>query len=128
MALLIISIRTLVGLGLMVLFFTLMYLLIPERKSSFFAELPGAILTSAGWLGFSYLYSYYIDHIANYNATYGSLTAIVLCMIWVYACMYIMFIGAEVNQVFANPTRHQAARSLLQTLKKRRSKAENTPD
>ena len=108
MALLIISARTLTGLGLMILFFTLMYVFVPDRKSNLFAELPGAILTSAGWLGFSYLYSYYIDHLGNYSATYGSLTAIVLCMIWIYACMYIMFLGAEVNQILANPNVRKA--------------------
>lgn len=121
MALLIISARTLAGLGLMILFFAMMYLFVPDRKSNLFAELPGAILTSAGWLGFSYLYSYYIDHLGNYSATYGSLTAIVLCMIWVYACMYIMFIGAEVNQVFANPTIHNAFQKLLQTRREQRA-------
>lgn len=78
MALLIISVRTLVGFCLMILFFTLVFITMPNRKSSFFAELPGAILASAGWIGFSYLFSFYIDNFSNYSATYGSLTAVVL--------------------------------------------------
>ena len=49
-------------------------------------------------IGFSYLFSFYIDNFSNYSATYGSLTAVVLCMLWFYSCMYIMFIGAELNQ------------------------------
>lgn len=120
MALLIISVRTIVGFGLMILFFTLMFMTLPGRKTSFFAELPGAILTSAGWLGFSYLFSFYIDNFSNYSATYGSLTAIVLCMLWFYSCMYIMFIGAEINQVLSNPVIHQAFRDLKEVRKKRR--------
>ncbi len=116
MALLVISARTLSGLGLMILFFALMYVFVPDRKSNLFAELPGALLTSAGWLGFSYLFSYYIDHLGNYSATYGSLTAIVLCMIWLYACMYIMFLGAEFNHLLANPNIRRAWNNLLVAL------------
>lgn len=120
MALLIISVRTLVGFCLMILFFALVFITMPNRKSSFFAELPGAIIASAGWIGFSYLFSFYIDNFSNYSATYGSLTAVVLCMLWFYACMYIMFIGAEINQVFANPVIHEAFHKLLANRKKRK--------
>ncbi len=122
MALLIISVRTLVGFCLMILFFTLVFITMPNRKSSFFAELPGAILASAGWIGFSYLFSFYIDNFSNYSATYGSLTAIVLCMLWFYSCMYIMFIGAELNQVFSNPVIHEAFHKLLENRRARRKK------
>ncbi len=122
MALLIISVRTLVGFCLMILFFTLVFITMPNRKSSFFAELPGAILASAGWIGFSYLFSFYIDNFSNYSATYGSLTAVVLCMLWFYSCMYIMFIGAEINQVLANPVIREAFHTLLATRRERRKK------
>lgn len=128
MALLIISVRTIVGFGLMILFFTFMYKSVPDRKSTLWAELPGAILTSSGWLGFSYLYSFYIDNISNYSATYGSLTAIVLCMLWVYACMYMMFIGAEINQILSNPVIHDAFRNLRTIQKKRRSSRKSEAD
>lgn len=101
LALLIISLRTVVGLCVLVVFFTALYLFIPNRKSNFMRELPGAVLTAAGWMGFSYLYSFYIDNMGNHSYMYGSLTAIVLLMIWLYACMYMMFIGAEVNVIFA---------------------------
>ncbi len=122
MALLIISVRTLVGFCLMILFFTLVFITMPNRKSSFFAELPGAIIASAGWIGFSYLFSFYIDNFSNYSATYGSLTAVVLCMLWFYSCMYIMFIGAEINQVFSNPVVHEAFHKLLADRRERKKK------
>lgn len=96
-ALLIISIRTIVGLCILILFFLLLYIVIPDRKSSLMEELPGAVLTSLGWMVFSYLYSFYIENMGNYSKMYGSLTAIVLLMLWLYACMYMMFIGGEIN-------------------------------
>lgn len=97
LALILISLRTTLVLGVLVVFFTALYVLIPNRHSTIMTELPGAVISSAGWLGFSYLYSFYIENMGSYSYMYGSLTAIVLFMFWLYACMYIMFFGAEVN-------------------------------
>ena len=96
-AILIISLRAIVTLLLLTFFFEIMFVVIPNRKTTIMAELPGALIAAAGWLGFSYLYSFYIDNMSNFSSTYGSLTAIVLLMLWVYFCMYILFIGAEIN-------------------------------
>ncbi len=102
LALIIISIRTIAGLLILTLFFLLIYIVIPNRQTKLYKELPGAFLSAAGWMGFSYLYSYYIDNMGNYSNMYGSLTAIVLFMLWFYFCMYIMFIGGEVNIVLSS--------------------------
>jgi membrane protein len=102
LALLIISMRTMVGLCILVLFFLLMYIAIPNRKTKIYKELPGALVTSAGWMGFSYLFSFYIDNMGNYSNMYGSLTVIVLFMLWFYFCMYILFIGGEINIVLSS--------------------------
>lgn len=95
--LLIISVRVIAILGILLLFFLGIFLVVPNRKSHILLELPGALLTSVGWVGFSFLYSFYIDHMGNFSRTYGSLAAIVLSMVWLYVCMYLMFIGAEIN-------------------------------
>jgi membrane protein len=51
---------------------------------------------------FSYLFSFYIDNMSNYSRMYGSLTAIVLFMLWFYFCMHILFIGGEINVVLSS--------------------------
>ena len=99
----IISLRTLLALAILVFFFTLMYTYLPDKKrdgtrSPFLAQLPGAIFSTAGWMLFSFFFSIYIDNFANYSYIYGSLTAIVLLMLWLYFCMYIIFLGAELNK------------------------------
>ncbi len=99
LALIIMSLRSLVTMAILTLFFLLMYLVIPNRKSGLLRELPGAILTAGGWLGFSFLFSFYIDHMSGFTYTYGSLTTLAVCMLWLYFCMYILFIGAEVNMM-----------------------------
>lgn len=101
-ALVVISLRTIVGLVTLIIFFLIIYVVIPNRKVRIMNELPGAMVCAAGWMGFSYAFSYYIDNFANYTSTYGSLTAIVLFMLWMYFCMYILFIGAEFNLLFEN--------------------------
>lgn len=112
-ALIIISLRTAVGIGVLICFFLLIFISLPNRKTKLLNELPGAVLTAAGWVGFSFLFSYYVDNFSNYTAIYGSLTAIVLCMLWLYACMYILFIGAEVNSILCNPSVRHATFRLL---------------
>lgn len=102
LALLIISLRTIVGLITLLIFFLLIYIAIPNRKTKISNELPGALICAAGWMGFSYAFSYYIDHYSNYTSMYGSLTTIVLFMLWMYFCMYILFIGAEINLLIQN--------------------------
>ena len=120
-ALFVISLRTVTSFFVLAGFFFGLYLLIPNRKSVHkTTELPGAMLSATGWLGFSYLYSFYIDRMANYSATYGSLTAVVLCMIWLYACMYIMFIGAELNVVVAEPSVREAWREFVTSFRRRK--------
>lgn len=99
-ALIIMSLRSLVTMAILTLFFLLMYLVIPNRTSGILKELPGALLTAGGWLGFSFLFSFYIDHVERYTYTYGSLTTLAICMLWLYFCMYILFVGAEINMLF----------------------------
>lgn len=106
MAVLVISLRTSASLCILILFFLYLYIVIPNRKSHVLAELPGAIATSVGWIGFSFLYSYYIDHLSNFSNTYGSLTAIVLLMLWLYACMYMLLLGGELNQFIPSISRY----------------------
>ncbi len=119
-AVLLISLRTVMSFLVLTAFFFVLYVFVPNRKSPHkTSEIPGALLSAAGWLGFSYLYSFYIDRMSNYSAMYGSLTAIVLCMIWLYACMYIMFIGAELNVVASEASVREAWGAFLRSVKEK---------
>ena len=113
LALLIISLRTIVGLIILLIFFLIIYIAIPNRRTRISREFPGALVCAAGWMGFSYAFSYYIDHSTNYASMYGSLTTIVLFMLWMYFCMYILFIGAEINLLFQDKTLTENIKQLL---------------
>lgn len=110
-ALIIISLRAVVGLAILVIFFLILFLAIPNRKGKLVEELPGALVAAGGWMGFSYLYSFYIDNMASMSNTYGSLAAIIFLVLWLYFCMYILFIGGEINDVLASKSIQKALKS-----------------
>lgn len=78
-------------------FFAFVYRSFAPRGVKYKKQIPGAVLATAGWMIFSYIYSVYIENFSNYSYVYGSLTAIVLMMLWLYGCMIIFLVGAELN-------------------------------
>lgn len=95
------SLRFILGFLILVLFFSIVYKSMPCRKMKFVDQIPGAVISGAGWVSFSILFSFYVDNFSNYANVYGSLTAIIVLMLWLYTCMYIMFIGAEINSILS---------------------------
>lgn len=91
------SFRFFIGLLLLTGIFATVYAVLPDRKASLASQLPGALLASAGWMLFSMLFSLYVEHFADYTGLYGSLSAIVIFMLWLYVCMYILLMGGEIN-------------------------------
>ncbi|MCQ0989954.1 YihY/virulence factor BrkB family protein [Jiella marina] len=64
----------------------------------------GAFLTATIWLGASISFSWYLQNMANYNATYGSLGAVVGFMMWVWISSLIFILGAEINAEMEHQT------------------------
>ncbi len=101
------SLRFIVGFVFLVLFFMVVYKALPSGKIRFFDQFPGAIVSSAGWVSFSIVFSFFINNFSNYSNIYGSLTAIIVLLLWLYICMYIMFFGAEVNLYLSAKSKSQ---------------------
>ncbi|AFL49770.1 membrane protein [Sinorhizobium fredii] len=64
----------------------------------------GAVFSTLLWLAASWLYSYYLENFANYNATYGALGALVGFMMWVWISMVILITGALLNAELEHQT------------------------
>lgn len=77
--------------------FVIFYKLVPNKAMKMVDHIPGALFAALGWEIFSYAYSIYIDYFADASYLYGSLTSIILMLLWIYFCMYILFLGAEIN-------------------------------
>lgn len=91
--------KGLVMFAVLTLFFDVIFTMLPNRKLTFKSQLPGAAICSLAWHLFSFGLSIYVDYFNGFSM-YGSLTTIVLIMLWLYFCMYIMMLSAEVNVVF----------------------------
>lgn len=77
--------------------FTAMFMVLPNRKNRFLDSLPGAVLASIGWLGFSKLYSVYVEHFTGLSNIYGSVYGVAISMLWLYCCISIVFYGGALN-------------------------------
>lgn len=92
--------RTLIGIVFFVFVCTAGYKYL--AGSSFQDSLPGVILTTIGWMVFTYGFSVYVTYISKYITFYGSLGALLLLFLWLYFCLLILMVGAEFNVYFAN--------------------------
>ncbi|MBT0669036.1 YihY/virulence factor BrkB family protein [Novosphingobium profundi] len=83
----------------------------PDRRPAKWRWLaPGASLATLLWLAVSFGFSLYVAYISDYNATYGSLSAIVVFLMWLYLSAYGVLLGALLNaeierQVFRDTTK-----------------------
>lgn len=77
--------------------FTVMYMLLPNRRNALADSFPGAVFSSSGWLILSDLYSRYVETFSGYANVYGSVYAVALSMLWLYCCVSILFYGGALN-------------------------------
>ncbi len=95
-ATLLMNFKSLVGFVLLVLLFTLMFCFLPRRRIKFLHNLAGAAFGAGGWVLFSFFFSLFVENFSNFSI-YGGLATLVILMYWLFFCMYIMFLGAEVS-------------------------------
>ncbi|MDT0575302.1 YihY/virulence factor BrkB family protein [Croceicoccus sp. F390] len=70
----------------------------PDRNPAKWRWLaPGAVLATFLWIGVSFGFSLYVAYVSDYNATYGSLSAIVVFLMWLFLSAYGILIGALFN-------------------------------
>ena len=83
---------------LLLVVFWLSYVILPSRKTKFRYEFPGAVLTTIVWRGAAELYGLFLGKsFQRYSYVYGTLTGVVMVLIWLYVCVYVWFVGAELN-------------------------------
>ena len=95
----VISIRMLIIFCLLTLFFIFVYRVLPNKKTPLLYVLPGAISCSIGWMITSSIFAIYFNTSHSFTYMYGSLAGIMMIMLWLYTCMYQLFLGAELNNL-----------------------------
>lgn len=82
------------------LFFAILkvlYTLAPDKKIPSKYMNKGALFTTVGWILATFIYSYYVTMIADYTVFYGSLSGIIIMMIWIYVLSFIFVMGIAIN-------------------------------
>lgn len=95
----ILNFRILISGLILFVFMWLIYVFLPNQKQTWRAQIPGAVFSSVGWVAFSYGFSIYVDYFSNYSSFYGATTTIALAMVWLYGCMYMIFLGGLINRL-----------------------------
>lgn len=85
--------------AILTLLFSAVYAYVPNEKLAFGEQVPGATFAAVVWSVFSWGFSLYVERTESYSI-YGSLSLIVIVMVWMYFCMYIIMIGAYLNRYF----------------------------
>ncbi len=75
----------------------IIYTISPDEKISSKFMNKGALFTTMCWIVTTSIYSYYVSNIANYTLFYGSISGIIVMMIWIYILTYIFVMGIAIN-------------------------------
>ena len=83
----------------LIVFSLSIYMFLPNKRRRLRSQFPGAIFTAFGWTLASFIFSIYMDIFKGFSNMYGSLTTIVIIMLWLYFCMYVVLLGGEMNDL-----------------------------
>jgi membrane protein len=65
---------------------------------------PGSLFAAVTWLLLTMAFGFYVAHLTNYKANYGSLGAVVALLTWMYLSAYAFVFGAELNSEIEHQT------------------------
>jgi membrane protein len=99
--------------AVMMLLLALVYRFVPCRQGAPWRWItPGSVLATLVWLLLTAGFGLYVANFGNYNATYGSLGAVIAFLTWLYLTAYVILFGAELNAILeidgARPRRKAA--------------------
>lgn len=92
----------------------------PSREDARWQWLtPGSIFTALTWLLMAIGFGFYVTKLTDYDATYGSIAAIVMLLTWMYLSAYVFLFGAELNAELEHQTAKDSTTGRPQPIGKR---------
>jgi membrane protein len=73
---------------------------LPNARQAFVRVLPGVCVTTVLWLLGASAFSWYVGHLADYAAFYGSLGGVAITLMFFYISAILFIFGAEINAVW----------------------------
>jgi membrane protein len=109
-------------LAFVLLAFALIYYFAPDSREQDWKWItPGAFVGVLLWLLISFAFKAYLSFFNSYSATYGSLGAVIILMLWFYFTGLAILVGGEMNSEIENEMAKQGAPDA-------KEKGEKTPD
>ena len=68
---------------------------------------PGVLISLVAWMTVSAAFSYYVEYVAQYTKLYGSITTVVVTLLWLYMSGTVLIMGAELNAVLRQRRQHR---------------------
>lgn len=88
-----------VAVFLLVLAVAVFYYVTPDVEQEFRFITPGSLIAVLTWIAASLGFGYYVQNFADYSATYGSIGAIIVLLMYFYLSAAVLLFGAELNAV-----------------------------
>ncbi|MRG90964.1 YihY family inner membrane protein [Polyangium spumosum] len=91
--------RWTVILGFLLMAFAVVYYFGPNVRQSFRFISPGAVLGVGVLILAALGFRFYVENFGSYEATYGSLGAVIVLLLWLYVAGLVILLGSEVNSL-----------------------------
>jgi len=91
------ALRWIIIIGLILMGFAIIYYFGPDVEQKFQFITPGSIIGSALLIAASVGFSFYVSNFSDYTATYGSIGAVIILLLWLYLAGLVILLGSEVN-------------------------------
>ena len=75
----------------------LIYIIAPDEKIPSKSTTKGAIFTTIGWILATEIYAFYVETFMRYDIFYGSVSNILILLLWFYILSYIFVLGLGIN-------------------------------
>lgn len=75
----------------------LLYVIAPDKKIRKSTATKGAIFTTISWIIATEVYSFYVGTFSKYDLFYGSISNLLILLLWVYILSYIFVLGMAIN-------------------------------
>lgn len=92
-----IALSYIVPLAVTLLICFLIFRIVPNRRVSARFALFGAAFTAVLWEGAKHLFAWYVLAFGKYSIVYGSLSVVVVVLVWTYYSAAVLLLGAEVT-------------------------------
>lgn len=79
--------------------FAIIYQYAPNVEQKFVFITPGSVLGVVLLIIVSLVFAFYTSNFANYSATYGSIGAVIILMLWLYIAGLVILVGSEINSL-----------------------------